>query len=59
MSWSAPGSSPRGDTTRLVRHELYRSKEARDAALASGAHGGMDETFGQLDEMLVTLAAAG
>ena len=28
----------------------------RDAALASGAYGGMGETFGQLDEVLVTLA---
>src|SRR3954466_12986079 len=48
-----------GDKTRLVLHELYRSKEARDAALASGAYGGMDETFGQLDEVLVTLGAEG
>jgi hypothetical protein len=30
---------------------------ARDAALASGAYGGMGETFEQLDEVLVTLAA--
>ncbi len=45
----------RGDKTRLVLHELYRSKEARDAALASGAYEGMGETFGQLDEVLVTL----
>jgi uncharacterized protein YndB with AHSA1/START domain len=41
--------------TRLVLHELYRSKEARDAALGSGAYDGMDETFEQLDEVLVTL----
>jgi uncharacterized protein YndB with AHSA1/START domain len=46
-----------GGQTRMVLHELYRSKEARDAALASGAYGGMDETFGQLDEVLVTLGA--
>jgi uncharacterized protein YndB with AHSA1/START domain len=47
----------KGDKTLLVLHELYRTKEARDAALASGAYGGMDETFGQLDEVLVTLGA--
>ncbi len=47
----------RGDKTRLVLHELYRSKAARDAALASGAYDGMPETFGQLDEVLVTLGA--
>ena len=41
--------------TLLVLHELYRSKEVRDAALASGAYDGMGETFGQLDEVLVTL----
>src|SRR6476646_11723690 len=40
----------KGDKTLLVLHELYRSKEARDAALASGAYGGMPETFAQLDE---------
>jgi uncharacterized protein YndB with AHSA1/START domain len=48
-----------GDKTRLVLHELYRSKEAREAALQSGAYEGMGETFGQLDEVLVTLAAPG
>jgi uncharacterized protein YndB with AHSA1/START domain len=47
----------RGDKTLLVIHELYRSKEARDAAMASGAYGGMSETFEQLDEVLVTLGA--
>ena len=47
----------KGEKTLLVLHELYRSKEVRDAALASGAYGGMDETFGQLDEVLVTLGA--
>ena len=49
----------KGGKTLLVLHELYRSKEVRDAALASGAYGGMDETFGQLDEVLVTLGAKG
>lgn len=47
----------RGERTLLVLHELYRSKEARDAALASGAYDGMAETFEQLDEVLVSLAA--
>lgn len=47
----------RGDKTLLVLHELYRSKEARDAALRSGAYDGMGETFEQLDEVLVTLEA--
>ncbi len=46
-----------GDRTRLVLHELYRSRAARDAALASGAYDGMGETFGQLDEVLVSLHA--
>src|SRR6478736_1979111 len=48
----------RGDKTLLVLHELYRSKEVRDAALASGAYDGMGETFEQLDEVLVTVAAS-
>jgi uncharacterized protein YndB with AHSA1/START domain len=47
----------KGNKTRLVLHELYRSKEVRDAALASGSYDGMGETFGQLDEVLVTLGA--
>jgi uncharacterized protein YndB with AHSA1/START domain len=45
----------KGDKTLMTLHELYRSKEARDAALASGAYNGMSETFEQLDEVLVTL----
>ncbi|HYO93358.1 MAG TPA: SRPBCC family protein [Polyangiaceae bacterium] len=49
----------KGDKTLLVLHELYRSKEARDAGLASGAYEGMGETFGQLDEVLATLGAEG
>jgi uncharacterized protein YndB with AHSA1/START domain len=47
----------KGDKTLQVLHELYRSKEARDAALASGAYDGMPETFEQLGEVLVTLRA--
>jgi uncharacterized protein YndB with AHSA1/START domain len=42
--------------TLLVVHELYPSKEALDAA-GTGAADAMGETFGQLDELLVTLAA--
>lgn len=43
-----------GKTT-LVMHDLYPSKEALDAALASGSQDGVDETLGQLDELLVAL----
>jgi uncharacterized protein YndB with AHSA1/START domain len=45
-----------GGTTLLVMHELYPSKEALDAA-GTGAADATLETFGQLDELLVTLAA--
>ncbi|MFZ5891178.1 MAG: SRPBCC family protein [Myxococcota bacterium] len=45
----------KGDKTLLVMHELYPSKEALDAAMASGEKGGMDETFDQLDELLISL----
>jgi uncharacterized protein YndB with AHSA1/START domain len=44
--------------TLVVLHELYPSKEALDAA-GTGAADAMGETFGQLDELLVTLAASG
>ncbi len=37
-------------------HELYPSKEALDEAIG-GMVDGMPETFGQLDELLVTLGA--
>jgi uncharacterized protein YndB with AHSA1/START domain len=47
----------KGGKTSLVLQDLYRSKEARDAALASQAYGGMGETFRQLDEALVSLGA--
>jgi uncharacterized protein YndB with AHSA1/START domain len=46
-----------GGKTRLVVHDLYPSKEALDAAVASGATSGMPETLQQLDELLVTLGA--
>ena len=43
--------------TRLVMHDLYPSKKALDAAIASGSTSGTGETFEQLDELLVTLGA--
>jgi uncharacterized protein YndB with AHSA1/START domain len=43
--------------TLVVMHDLYPSKEALDAAIASGSTSGMGETFSQLDELLVTLSA--
>lgn len=46
-----------GGKTLLVLNELYRSREVRDAALASGSYDGMGETFEQLDEVLITLRA--
>src|SRR5262245_25165664 len=42
--------------TLLVMHELYPSKEALDAA-GTGAADAMNETFGQLDELLVSQGA--
>ena len=44
-----------GKTT-LVLSELYPTKEALDAA-GTGAQEAMTETFGQLDELLASLAA--
>jgi hypothetical protein len=43
----------------LVVHDLYPSKEALDAAIASGSTGGMPEQLGQLDELIVSLGASG
>jgi uncharacterized protein YndB with AHSA1/START domain len=47
----------KGGKTLLAVHELYPSKEALDAAVASGE---LDkkETFEQLEELLVTLGAS-
>ena len=42
--------------TLLVMHDLYPSKEALDEAIASGSISWNDETFNQLDELLVALA---
>jgi len=48
----------KGDQTLMVLHELYRTREARDAGFGSGAYDGMGETFEQLAEVLVTLESA-
>jgi uncharacterized protein YndB with AHSA1/START domain len=47
----------KGGKTLLIMRELYPSKEALDGAIA-GMEGGMQETFEQLDELLVTLGAS-
>jgi uncharacterized protein YndB with AHSA1/START domain len=47
-----------GEGTRLVLQEVYPSKEALDEACI-GMEGAMPEQFGQLDELLVRLTAAG
>ncbi len=47
----------RGDETLVVMHDLYPSKEALDAAIASGNMAEMGESFEQLDELLLTLGA--
>lgn len=41
-----------GNTTRVVMHDRYPSKEALDDALASGSTNWNDETFDQLDAVL-------
>ena len=46
-----------GGKTRLSSRELYPSKEALDAALASGMEHGMRETLDQLDALLPSLPA--
>jgi len=48
-----------GGRTRVVVHDLYPSKGALDAAIASGSTAGMPESLEQLDELLVSLAANG
>jgi uncharacterized protein YndB with AHSA1/START domain len=47
-----------GGETVVVVHDLYPSKEALDAAIASGSTGGFSEQFEQLDELLVTLGGS-
>jgi uncharacterized protein YndB with AHSA1/START domain len=46
----------KGGKTLLVLHELHPSKEATDEGIGFGD--GLRETFGQLDELLVTLGAS-
>jgi uncharacterized protein YndB with AHSA1/START domain len=46
----------KGGKTLLVLHELHPSKEATDEGIGFGE--GLRETFGQLDELLVTLPTA-
>ena len=43
--------------TLLVVHDLYPSKEAVDAAIASGSTGGLPEQLDELDELLLSLAS--
>ena len=47
----------RDGKTLLVMRDLYPSKEALDAAIASGSTAGMDETLEQLAELLVAVGA--
>jgi uncharacterized protein YndB with AHSA1/START domain len=44
--------------TLVVVHDLYPSKEALDAAIASGSTGAWPEQFEQLDDLLTTLGAS-
>ena len=48
----------RGGETTVVMHDLYPSKDALDAAIASGSTSGFSETFEQLDELFVGLGAS-
>ena len=48
----------RGAETLVVVHDLYPSKEALDAAIASESTGGFSEQFEQLDDLLDTLGAS-
>ena len=48
----------RGAQTLVVVRDLYPSKAALDAAIASGSTSGFTETFEQLDELLAALGAS-
>jgi uncharacterized protein YndB with AHSA1/START domain len=48
----------KGGKTLLVLTDLFPSKEALDAAIASGSTAGKPETFDQLDELVATLRAS-
>lgn len=43
---------PVGESTRVIVHDLYPSRQARDAAVASGSTSGMPESLAQLDEFM-------
>jgi uncharacterized protein YndB with AHSA1/START domain len=45
----------KGGQTRVVVHDLYPSKEALEAAIASGSTEGMPEQLEQLEQLVVTL----
>lgn len=47
-----------GGKTRVVVHDLHPSKDALDAAIASGATSGMPESLEQLDELLGSLGVS-
>jgi uncharacterized protein YndB with AHSA1/START domain len=49
----------KGGRTLLVVHDLYPSKEACDAAIASGAPAGLPEQLDQLEDVVVSLGASG
>lgn len=44
--------------TLLLVHDLYPSKESLDAAITSGATGGMPEQLDQLEELLANLSSS-
>jgi uncharacterized protein YndB with AHSA1/START domain len=44
-----------GGKTRMISHERYPSKQARDGALASGMEHGLRETLDQLEELVAAL----
>jgi uncharacterized protein YndB with AHSA1/START domain len=48
----------KGEKTLLVVHDLYPSKQALDAAVASGSTGALPEQLDQLDELLVSLGVS-
>ena len=48
-----------GGKTLLVMHDVYPSKDALDATLASGMEPGMRETLEQLDELAAILSSQG
>ncbi len=49
----------RDGKTLVVMTDRHPSKEALDAAIASGSTSGFNETFEQLDEVLATVGVGG